>query len=91
MLSKALANRLKEVIGQVIHLDQSYCVPNRSIVDNISLIRDVLEVSRLFGKKCGLISLDQEKAFDRVDQQFLWYTFENFFSTRFHCLYQSAL
>lgn len=36
--SKALANRLKKVIGQVIHIGQSYCVPNRSIVDNISLI-----------------------------------------------------
>lgn len=38
IFSKALANRLKKVIGQVIHIDQSYCVPNRSIVDNISLI-----------------------------------------------------
>jgi len=30
------------------------------------------------GKKCGLISLDQENAFDRVDHQFLWYTFDTF-------------
>lgn len=78
ILSKTLANRLREVLGQVIHIDQSYCVPNRSIVDNISLIRDVLEVSRLFDQKVGLISLYQEKAFDRVEHQFLWHTLKAF-------------
>ncbi len=32
ILSKALAIRLKEAIGWVIHVDQTYCVPNRSIL-----------------------------------------------------------
>jgi len=64
ILSKTLANRLREVLRQVIHTDHPHCVPNRSIVDNLSLIRDVLKVSRLFDQKVGLISLDQEKAFD---------------------------
>lgn len=35
-----------------------------------------MEVSRLFDQKVGLISLDQEKAFDWVEHQFLWHTFE---------------
>ena len=51
---------------QVIHSDQTYCVPSRSIADNVSLIRDVIDVSRLLKLDVGLISLDQEKAFDRV-------------------------
>lgn len=59
-------------------MDQSYCISNRSIVDNMSLIRDVLEVSRIFGFKCDLISLDQEKAFDRVEHYYLWDTFQAF-------------
>ncbi|KAI4884328.1 hypothetical protein NFI96_003224 [Prochilodus magdalenae] len=83
VLSKVLANRLKEVMGQVTHADQAYCVPGRSILDNISLVRDVLEVA---GLECpfGLISLDQEKAFDRVEHQYLWDTFGAFgFSPRF--------
>lgn len=42
ILSKTLANRLKKVMGMIIHIDESYCIPKRSIVDNISLIRDVL-------------------------------------------------
>ncbi len=73
-----MANRLAEVISQVIHPDQSYCVPRRSIVDNISLIRDALEMSKLLNLDFGLISLDQEKAFDRVEHLYLWKTLEAF-------------
>ncbi len=78
LLSKVLANRLAGVISQVIHSDQSYCVPRRSIVDNIYLIRDALEVSKLLNLDFGLISLDQEKAFDRVEHFYLWKTLEAF-------------
>ncbi len=78
ILSKTLANRLRNVMGQVIHLDQTYCVPGRSITDNVCLIRDVLSVSSLLGVNLGLISIDQEKAFDRVEHQYLWDTLESF-------------
>lgn len=66
--SKALATRLGRAVEQVIHRDQTYCVPGRSTVDNVHLIGDVLEVSSSLGINTGLISLDQEKAFDRVEQ-----------------------
>ncbi|KAK3520856.1 hypothetical protein QTP70_034431 [Hemibagrus guttatus] len=46
---------------RLIHQDQTYCVPDRSIFDNVYLIRDILDVSRLLGLKTGLIFLDQEK------------------------------
>ncbi|KAJ3607022.1 hypothetical protein NHX12_026537 [Muraenolepis orangiensis] len=77
-LSKALANRLREVMDQVVHRDQAYCVPGRSIVDNVCLIRDVLEVSASLGLDTGLISIDQEKAFDRVGHRYLWKVMESF-------------
>ncbi|KAK3565809.1 hypothetical protein QTP86_015570 [Hemibagrus guttatus] len=66
LLSKALASRLTKVMERLIHQDQTYCVPDRSIFDNVYLIRDILDVSRLLGLKTGLIFLDQEKAFDRL-------------------------
>uniref|UniRef100_A0A3Q2ZXK0 Reverse transcriptase domain-containing protein n=1 Tax=Kryptolebias marmoratus TaxID=37003 RepID=A0A3Q2ZXK0_KRYMA len=78
ILSKALAARLGKAMEQVIHRDQTYCVPGRSMVDNVYLIRDVLEVSGSLGLRTGLISLDQEKAFDRVEHGFLWKTMGGF-------------
>ena len=42
LLSRVLANRLGTVIDQIIDRTQTYCVPGRFIVDNVSLIRDVL-------------------------------------------------
>jgi len=78
ILSKALANRLREVMNQVVHVDQTYCVPGRSILDNVHLIRDVLDVSGFLGVDLGFISLDQEKAFDRIEHQYLWRTLESF-------------
>lgn len=78
ILSKALASRLREAMEEVIHRDQTYCIPGRSMVDNVYLIRDVLEVSSSLGMDTGLISLDQEKAFDRVEHSFLGKTMERF-------------
>ncbi len=63
LLSKTLANRIAGVMDGVVHPDQTYCVPRRSIFDIVSLVRDVLDVSKLFNLDCGLISLDQEKAY----------------------------
>ncbi len=69
---------------EVIHSGQSYCVPGRSIFDNIHLIRDLFNVSKIMGIDMGLISLDQEKAFDRVEHEYLWKTLHAFgFSSDF--------
>ncbi|KAJ3609222.1 hypothetical protein NHX12_023746 [Muraenolepis orangiensis] len=78
LLSKVLATRLREVMGQVIHRDQTYCVPDRLVSDNVFLIRDFLDISSALGLETGLISIDQEKAFDRVEHQYLWKTLEAF-------------
>ncbi|KAJ3606745.1 hypothetical protein NHX12_026264, partial [Muraenolepis orangiensis] len=50
----------------------------RAVEQVIHLIRDVLEVSSSLGINTGLISLDQEKAFDRVEHSFLWKVMEKF-------------
>ncbi len=72
----------------VIHPDQTNCVPRRSIFDNVALVRDVLEISKLLNLDCGLISLDQEKAFDRVEHCYLWRVLEFFWVlSEFYKLY----
>ncbi|KAJ4920723.1 hypothetical protein JOQ06_022553, partial [Pogonophryne albipinna] len=78
LLSRALSSRLRKLMDQVVDRTQTYCVPGRSIVDNVSLIRDILEVSGFLSFDTGLVSLDQEKAFDRVEHRYLWKVLERF-------------
>lgn len=78
ILSKCLANRLKKYLHLIIHKDQTYCVPERTISDNLFLIRDVFDICKAFGIRTGFISLDQEKAFDRIDHRYLFDVLEAF-------------
>lgn len=78
ILSKALTNRLKKYMESVIHEDQTFCVPKRSIFDNLFLLRDIITVAKMHNLDIGFLSLDQEKAFDRVDHQYLFKTLEAF-------------
>ncbi len=78
LFSKVLSNRLKLFMDVLIHRDQSYCVPDRSIMDNLFLMRDLFDVCKLYNIDIGIISLDQEKAFDRVDHRFLFATLRSF-------------
>lgn len=72
IFAKVLSNRLKSHLDSIVHKDQTYCVPGRSITDNLFLIRDMLDLSRGSNVNFGLVSLDQEKAFDRVDHEYLF-------------------
>ncbi len=70
ILARVLANRLQLVISDLIGPEQTVAVKGRSIQDNLHLIREVLEGIE-DGTEAALISLDQSKAFDRVDHRFL--------------------
>ena len=43
LFSKAVANRLKKVIGDLVLPDQTFCIPGRSIYDNIFFVRDLMD------------------------------------------------
>ena len=70
ILSRLFANRLQLVISDLIGPKQIFAVKGRSIQDNLHLIREVLE-SIEDDTEAALISLDQSKAFNRVDHRFL--------------------
>ncbi|CAM2114380.1 unnamed protein product, partial [Caretta caretta] len=76
--AKAISLRLGSVMADVVHPDQTYTVPGRSIFDNLFLVRDLLELGRRDGLSFALLSLDQEKAFDRVDHGYLLSTLQAF-------------
>ncbi|CAM2102728.1 unnamed protein product [Caretta caretta] len=82
-------------MADVVHPDQTYTVPGRSIFDNLFLVRDLLELGRRDGLSFALLSLDQEKAFDRVDHGYLLSTLQAFgfgpqFVSFLRVLYASA-
>ena len=76
--TRAISGRLLAVIGSVVGPDQTCGVPGRTISENLFLIRDLIEYAEREDVPLVLLSLDQEKAFDRVDWGFLLRTLEKF-------------
>ena len=76
--SKAVSFRLSRVLGSIVDPDQTCSVPGRSIHSNLVLLRDTLAFIDRTGETGILLSLDQEKAFDRVDRIFLLNLLEHF-------------
>ena len=75
ILAKVLANRMKEVIGTVVGRTQTYSIPGRDIADTISSIRDTITYMRENSEGI-VVSLDLNKAFDRVDHGYLYKVLE---------------
>ncbi len=76
IITKALANRLKHVLSTILHNSQSANVPGRSGFHNLFMIRDTIEYCNRFDINAYLISIDMEKAFDKVNRDFLYKVLE---------------
>ena len=72
IISKVITNRVGQVIGKVVHKDQTCSCPGRSILDNNHLLRNIEAYVEQKDLECAFISLDQEKAFDRVEYDFMF-------------------
>ena len=71
IITKALSLRLVEVLASVINLDQSCGIKGRNIGHNILLIRDLIQYANDENLPAIILSIDQKKAFDRVDWVYL--------------------
>ena len=71
IVSKAITVRLSKVLEHVVGPAQTCSVPGRSILANTFLLQDTLDYIERTNEPAILLSLDQEKAFDRVDRSFL--------------------
>ena len=69
--SKAITLPLSKVLNSIIDPDQMCSIPGQSISNNIATLSDTLEYIEITNETGILLSLDQEKAFDRVDCVFL--------------------
>lgn len=74
ILAKVLANRMKNVLSELINENQSAFMPGRSIIDNVLVAFEVIHhMSRRKRNYVGKVALklDISKAYDRVDWAYL--------------------
>ncbi|KAK2642075.1 hypothetical protein Ddye_023838 [Dipteronia dyeriana] len=73
VVSKALSNRLRYVLGEVISDSQSSFIPGRLIFDNAIVGYECIHAMRTRRRKNGymVLKLDMSKAYNRVEWDFL--------------------
>ena len=93
--TKTIAMRLAEVAKNMIHEDQAGFIPKRSLYDHTKTTNLVIEYCEMMDKNGCIIALDQEKAYDKIDHEYLWLILENYefpkeFIMRIKELYKST-
>lgn len=84
ILAKTLANRVKKILSDLIHPDQSGFLKGRNIGNNVRLIIDIIEYTESEQIPGAILLLDIQKAFDSVSHDFLCCVLRKFnFSNEF--------
>jgi hypothetical protein len=78
IISKVLANRMKGVLNEIVHEQQSGFVPGRNLFDSVLVANEVVDFVHKTKKKCFLFKVDYEKAYDSIDWRFLIYMLRKF-------------
>lgn len=76
--TKCIANKMQDSLRDIISDTQTAAVKGRTIIENLQLNRDIISYANKNNLEASIISLDQEKAFDRVDWNFLFQTLKKF-------------
>ena len=78
ILSKILTTRLGHILPKIIGISQTCSVKGRTIFDNNHLHRNIMDYIEQKQLPVIFISLDQEKAFDRVSHSYMYDTLTAF-------------
>ena len=92
ILTSMLSKRLSIIMPTIIHTDQTSSIKSRNIAEHLHFIRDLITHSQITNSHNCILSIDQEKAFDRVSHDWLRkiickYNFGDFFLGWFNILY----
>ena len=78
ILAKCIANRIKKVLPEIIHCDQTGFLPNRYIGENINRIFGIMHYSKVYNINPCLVAVDFEKAFDFLERSFVIHSLKYF-------------
>ena len=76
ILTKILSNGINKILPNIISIEQNCSVPQRTIFNNLFLIRDLIKYKTEENDNFYLVQIDQEKVFDKIDRPFLFKTME---------------
>ena len=76
--SKILAMRLHDALDSIVHESQTGFLAGRYIAENIMKMFNLIEMCNKFKKSAIVISLDYEKAFDKIEWPAVYRTLESF-------------
>ena len=76
--TKAIAKRIEPYLPTLIHSDQTGFIKGRYIGENIRLIEDVMEYTKVHNIPGILIALDFKKAFDSLEWGYIMNTLDAF-------------
>ena len=76
--SKAIAKRTEPMLPKIIHTDQTGFIKGRYIGENIRLINDLMEQTKIEKKSGLLLALDFRKVFESLEWPLIQYALKRF-------------
>jgi hypothetical protein len=72
IFTKALTIKLARIAPDLLHKNQAGFVPGRHIYDQIWLTKRIIELAEATEQNGVIVALDQEKAYDKIEHDYLW-------------------